>query len=226
MNENTKKIIELSDGVRSAKEIGEMTGLSRQYVGKVMVRLDLPRLHRGSQPGHNNHQYRGGRRIEADGYVLTGGGHGRPRIAEHRSVMEEMLGRKLTSIEVVDHIDGLTLHNAPENLRLFASNAEHLKATITGTRRSWSNQGLLNIGTRTDLGKVVKPVDTYRLRKERGDVRLRQILLIWLRPDINSQFLCGTRRWLEKAQIDYASRSNLELALQQLESRYAEDLCR
>ena len=48
-------------------------------------------------------------------------------IAEHRLVMARMLGRALTRQEVVHHANHDTLDNRPENLELFASNAEHKK---------------------------------------------------------------------------------------------------
>lgn len=48
-------------------------------------------------------------------------------IREHRYVVERVLGRRLTTIEEVHHIDGNGLNNAPENLRLMSSKAAHLR---------------------------------------------------------------------------------------------------
>jgi len=79
--------------------------------------------------GKNNSQWAGGRRSR-NGYVQIWepehpdcdiGGY----IFEHRLVMEGLLGRYLLPNEVVHHIDGNKLNNAPENLCLFASNGEH-----------------------------------------------------------------------------------------------------
>ena len=53
-------------------------------------------------------------------------------VREHRFLMEQKLGRYLTRKEVVDHIDGDPSNNDLANLRLFASNGEHLQATLTG----------------------------------------------------------------------------------------------
>ena len=46
---------------------------------------------------------------------------------EHRVVAEQILGRPLEEGEVVHHIDGNVRNNAPENLRIFSSQAEHAK---------------------------------------------------------------------------------------------------
>ena len=50
--------------------------------------------------------------------------YGRPA---HRVVMEQMLGRPLKPKEVVHHRDFNPYNNAPENLQLFASSAEHTR---------------------------------------------------------------------------------------------------
>ena len=47
-------------------------------------------------------------------------------IMEHRLVMAEYLGRKLTREEIVHHIDEDRLNNRIENLMLFKNNGEHL----------------------------------------------------------------------------------------------------
>lgn len=46
-------------------------------------------------------------------------------VAEHRLVMERVLGRLLTRKEAVHHIDGDTLNNEQSNLQVFASNGRH-----------------------------------------------------------------------------------------------------
>ena len=43
----------------------------------------------------------------------------------HRLVAESVIGRPLTAEEVVHHIDGDKRNNNPENLMVFASQAEH-----------------------------------------------------------------------------------------------------
>ena len=47
------------------------------------------------------------------------------RIDLHRLVMQKHLGRELTPVEVVHHLDGNKSNNNLSNLKLFANKAEH-----------------------------------------------------------------------------------------------------
>lgn len=211
MNEKIRQVLELSDGVRTRDEIAAIVGLSPRYCGRIAQRYGAPRPKPGPPSGARNPAWVGGRAVTRDGYAVLHLSDAEPQKKEHRHLMEKHLGRRLSTEEVVDHIDGLTLHNALSNLRVFPSNREHLAATLSGAPR-WSAAGRENIGVRTDRGAVIEPVDSYRQRKEAGDVRLRQILLVALKLGTDSPFLCGTHHWLQRAGIDLASRPSLERA--------------
>jgi endogenous inhibitor of DNA gyrase (YacG/DUF329 family) len=75
-------------------------------------------------------RWRGGRKHRKDGYILRKASQGHPMagqsVLEHRLVMEQVLGRYLEPQEVVHHIDNNPSNNAPENLRLYSSQAEHI----------------------------------------------------------------------------------------------------
>lgn len=227
------RVFPLCDGVRTSREIAEILGEKQKYVQEVMLKFDLPRLPQAPRPGKNNPSFRHGRKIDRDGYVLASAPpdhpHARKRegrsygiIYEHRLVMESHLGRYLDPSEVVDHIDGLRLHNCPSNLRLFDSNVDHLRTTISGQVPKWSKEGLRSLDqSRRIRGATRKPVHTYNRMKKSGDARLLQILLAAIELGIDSPYLLGSSHHLEKAGVSDFSRSSLERALADLYQRYA-----
>lgn len=89
---------------------------------------------------------------------------------EHRLVMEKLLGRFLTAGEVVHHMDGNPSNNAPENLRLFDSNAEHLKFDLAGKIPEWSPEGR----ARTQAGVEKWRATRRKLRERDALAQLRK----------------------------------------------------
>lgn len=227
------QIVKLSDGRLSCAQIAQMVDLRPGHVGKIQRKLNLPRLPEGARPGEKNHQFASGRRIDLDGYVLVTAPSDHPYarqrtnrqtklMFEHRLVLEQHLGRYLLPSEVVDHVDGLTLHNAPANLRLFESNAEHLAETISDRRKLMSPEGRQKLRKPRRQRSDHPVVDSYGQRRKSGDVRLRQILLAALQLGADSPFLLGTSHHTKKAGIDLSDRSMTERALADLLSRWAE----
>jgi HNH endonuclease. len=201
-------IKKLSDGKRSSHEIAEIVGCSAKYVQAQFVRYNLPRLRQGAFCGKQNHQYKSGRNIDRDGYVLISApydhpyaryrkGHVKGRILEHRFVMEKKIGRYLKPSEVVDHIDGNKLNNHPDNLRLFSSNGLHLKKTLKNQKPQWSYAGLKKMNSNNHQRKVLPKVDIYNQRKKSGDVRKQEILRAHEQLDKDSPFLLGTHKYLK-----------------------------
>lgn len=219
-----KKACSLSDGNRSSKEIAELCRCSPKYVQNILRYNNEDRLPRGAVCGEKNPAYIEGRRIDKGGYAIVSVDISHPyakvmkgknykSILEHRLVLEKHLGRFLLPGETVDHRDGLTLHNAPLNLRLFETNADHLRATLTGHKPNWSKEGFAKMKLPPSQRKGVELVDTYGRRKARGEIRLIQTLRAALKFGINSPYLLGTHHHLTKAQIDYSSPTTIKRAL-------------
>jgi hypothetical protein len=223
MNQSEKKVLAVADGVLNSKEIAAIVGLSPRYVRRILHRHGRS-LPPGAKHGEENHQFAGGRRITHNGYAMVTAPDdhpyaikrsGRTRgklILEHRLVLEQKLGRYLLPEERVDHIDGLTLHNHPDNLRVFQNNADHLRETLTGKVPQWTDEGYLNMKLRHHPDVTLERVDIHQKRVKAGAARLRQILRLALQLGIDSPYLLGTQSHTKKAGIDMSSRSTIQHA--------------
>lgn len=134
------ELVRLAEGGASFEEMAQELGTNRKTIRRYLKEHDIQRPHHRQirdYRGRRNPAWKGGRMTDKSGYILVhqpdhpqANRHGYCR--EHRLVMEAKLGRTLTREEVVDHIDGNTGNNDPENLRVFPNNGEHLRATLTG----------------------------------------------------------------------------------------------
>lgn len=122
----------------SCREMEARLGWDEEAIRMRLIELGLPRLPAKARP-EKNHFWQGGFAVDEDGYILehrpehpqaTAGGY----VRQHRLVMEKALGRYLTPQEVVDHKNRDTSDNDPSNLELYATNADHLAATLTGEK--------------------------------------------------------------------------------------------
>lgn len=116
-------------GKKLSKEAIKKIKLAR--ANQIFTRETRIKMSRSST-GNKNHFWKGGRYQMKRGYICIWmpdhpNANRDGYIYEHRLIMEKMIGRYLTSREVVHHLNGIRNDNRPENLELFNSNAEHMK---------------------------------------------------------------------------------------------------
>lgn len=123
-------------------QIAERLGVSQSAIERGCMRTKTRTGRTGPLSGSGHRDWNGGRRLEKHGYIgIWAPMHPRARsgtgsVSEHILVMELKLGRHLTKKEVVHHRDDHPSHNWPENLRHYASNADHLRDELTGRVKS------------------------------------------------------------------------------------------
>lgn len=121
----------------TATAVCEKCGKGRRVIfikGKPRHRIcrecQLDNLHKQNL-GEKHPNWKGGKRQRGRGYILiwkpehpfaTQEGY----VPEHRLVMEIYLGRFLKTDEIVHHENNDTTDNRIENLRLFATNGQHM----------------------------------------------------------------------------------------------------
>jgi hypothetical protein len=179
----------LADGTRSIAEIAALTGVSKTTVQRIVLAEDLPRLPAHSPSGKRNPSWKGGYLVSHDGYLYVSA-YGHPsicsnkKIRAHRFLMEMAIGRFLESGEIVDHVNGLSLDNRMENLRLFESNAEHLRHTLKGRVPRWSEAGLANMRAPRRQAAALGRISSAHQARKRGETREQSLLLFRERYDI------------------------------------------
>lgn len=126
------------DAGQTQQAMADHFGVSISCVDRTLRRKGLQTARTGPRGADAHRQrWQGGRFLDKHGYVMVfvplhpqAGQNAYVR--EHRLVMEVVLGRYLLPSEVVDHGDDHPRHNWPSNLTVYETNAEHLRATLTG----------------------------------------------------------------------------------------------
>ena len=88
------------------------------WIVKNKIKRRKPSAIIGYFTGKNNPQWKGGRIIDATGYVRIRNPLKKIYEAEHRLIMEKHLGRSLQSYELVHHRNAIKTDNRLENLEI------------------------------------------------------------------------------------------------------------
>ena len=130
LSEETKRKIGLGNKGRKYSEEHKKK-LSILHTGKTLSEETKRKL-RETRKREKAHNWKGGKTKTIQGYVLVYIPEHpfcdkRGYVLEHRLVMEKILGRYLKPEEISHHRNEIRDDNRPENLRLFASNSDHMK---------------------------------------------------------------------------------------------------
>lgn len=134
--EHLRRLIEVER--RTQDETASILGCHPATVERAIARLGLKTARTGPRSGQEHRQqWAGGRCVDKHGYILVfvplhPQAPSTAYVREHRLVCEVVLRRYLLPKEVVDHEDNHPRHNWPRNLLVYPSNADHLRATLTG----------------------------------------------------------------------------------------------
>jgi transposase len=111
----------------SQRDIQKKFGVCLKTVRKLLKKNNI-QIRYGSEAIRFSHQTKPRRGPNGNGYTILDGykllvmkNNKRPYYPEHRYIMEQHIGRKLKKNEVVHHIDGDTLNNDINNLKLMTA---------------------------------------------------------------------------------------------------------
>jgi hypothetical protein len=149
---NRDLVLKMDRDGATLSEIGRAVGTTRHRVRDFLRREGVTRKFPYSRKAEKSNQWKGGRIVDQDGYVLVycpghpgARGPDKRYVLEHRLVMEKKMGRYLEEGEVVHHRNRNKADNRIQNLELFSSNADHLKSELSGHVPKWTADGLARI---------------------------------------------------------------------------------
>ena len=130
-----------------------------------LERMERMNLH---QFGPKNSQWRGGRSIASNGYVLVRVGK-RHHLAdvrgyayEHRLVAEQKLGHRLRRGEQVHHADGNKTNNNPTNIKVVLDRAHHaVHHRLSASRRRLPGQDHSTVSCACGCGAALDRFDRW-----------------------------------------------------------------
>jgi|SRR3989344_2030781 len=139
--QKVNKIYALFEGGATISEIVTQLSTNRETVRQYLLKRYTPKQKRAivlrnfHQPkGKDSPNWKGGKEITNAGYVRLWISKDE-RVLEHRKVMEDYLGRKLTRSEVVHHKNGKNSDNRLANLELTTFSADITRHNLARSKK-------------------------------------------------------------------------------------------
>lgn len=138
----------LLEAGKTYQEVAAVLGVSESAIQRRAAKRDLATGRTGPRSGAAARQWQGGRGVGKHGYIEIyvplhpHARSGTGRVLEHRLLMEVCAGHYLDPKAVVHHLDEHPRHNWPANLQVYASNADHLRAELTGRVKASQKQSI------------------------------------------------------------------------------------
>lgn len=159
-------------------EAAERLGVKVRTVEYWCKKLGLRTQRTGPRSGEKHTGWKGGRTLISGYWHIympehPYAVHNKNYVAEHRLIMEHILGRYLDPKEVVHHKNKDKQDNSPDNLALYESNAAHLKHELTGRIPKWSDEGWEKVQSYNRNREVIQDAWHARQRKYSQDQRNR-----------------------------------------------------
>ena len=157
------------------RRAAELLGVSISTVERLCRRLGLATQRTGPRSGDGHPNWSGGRILVGGYWYVWAPDHPaatkQHRVAEHRLVMERILGRFLGRDEVVHHRNADTQDNRPENLEVFRSNPDHLRHELTGRVPRWTDDGRSRIAAGVQRSAILRKQKAADAHLQRQDAR-------------------------------------------------------
>lgn len=118
--------------------------ISHAHLRQTCSRACAAEIKSRTKSGPNHPRWKSGKEISPCGYQLEYNPNHpdahKGKVFTHRLMMEQKIGRKLTSKEIVHHKDGNKLNNKIENLQIMtrAEHINHHRKELQNARRSLS----------------------------------------------------------------------------------------
>jgi len=141
--ETLRVLIEVQD--LSQRETGRILNCRVDTIRRRCREWGIQTARSGPKPGPRHPNWKGGNRVKKGYRYIWKPDHPHSTkqglVAEHRLIVESQIGRFLKPTEVVHHVNADPLDNRPENLEIFDSNADHLRAELRGRVPNWTDDG-------------------------------------------------------------------------------------